>query len=108
MDDFWINLFTYRSAKRNDYTDVSYSDGCFIFLEVTDWSDNDDEECYGMILDKEESDKLIRILTADGKDLQEAVKEKFDGTNILYPVEDFLKENGIQYRWSGNKYELGC
>lgn len=106
-EKFYINVFAYISESRRDYTYVSYSDGCISFIEGSDYPKDDYDECYGMILDKPSSDKLISLIKKDGQSLEDAVRERYMGTNTLYPVECFLKENDIHYRWSGNKYELG-
>ena len=106
-EDFYIEVFARRSESRRDYTYVSYSDGCLSFIEGSDYPKDDYDECYGMILDKAASDKLISLIKKDGQTLEEAVKERYKGIDILYLVERFLKENDIPFRWSSNKYELG-
>ena len=107
MEDFYIELYANKSNIRRDYTYASYSKGRLSFIEGSDYPKSDYEECYGIILDKEASDRLITLISMDGQSVEEAIREKFDGTNILTPIEKFLKENDIPYRWSADKFELG-
>lgn len=107
MEDFYIELYANRSNIRRDYTYASYANGCLGFIEGSDYPKSDYEECYGMILDKEASDRLITLISRDDQSVEEAVREKFTGINGLHTVEQFLKENGIPYRWSADKFELG-
>ena len=106
-EKFYIEVFSLISECRRDYTFVSYSDGCICFIEASTYPKEDYDDCYGMILDEQSSDKLISLIKRDDQTLEEAVKEKYMGTNLLYSVESFLNENDIPYRWTSNKYELG-
>ena len=106
-EDFYTEVYSLISESRCDYTYVRYSEDCISFIEATIYLGEDNDECYGMILDRESSDKLIGLIKKDGQTIEEAVKEHYTGTNILSPVESFLMENGIHYRWSGSKHELG-
>ncbi len=107
MEDFYIELYARRSAARSDYTYAQYSNGCLSFIEGTDYHKEDYDECYGIILGKETSDKLLSIIRKDGQSIEEAVREKYSGMDILTPIEHSLKENGITYKWSSDKFELG-
>ena len=110
MEDFSVKIFDRKYAGRHDLTYVECNDGCIYFLEGTYFSKPDDEdldeECYGLILDREASEKLYSLIRKEGQSAEQAFAEAFMGVNILSPVEHYLKANGIPYKWSGSKYEL--
>ena len=107
MEEFYIELYAYRSETRRDYTYACYSNGCLGFIDGTDYPITDDEESYGIVLDKEASDRMIALIRKDGQSVEEAIREKYTGLNGYTPVEVFLKENNIPYRHVDPWLELG-
>lgn len=40
MEEFLIPLYSYRDGDKRDYIDVSYLNGCIIFVEGTYYKDD--------------------------------------------------------------------
>lgn len=104
QNEIMLELCAYKTEELCTFVRAHLKNGK-LTIEGQDLGDRlipwigDDEYEYFYCFDKANTEKLLKLLTINGKDPLDELKQRFNGPSACRNLRDFCEINGIQFRF---------